>query len=60
MRHSTGNRKEVMRYIYIYLIYMGSYIYMIYQSAVFHVVKAMVFTVVVYGCESWTIKKTEC
>ena len=25
-----------------------------------HLVKAMVFPVVVYGCESWTIKKTEC
>ena len=24
-----------------------------------HLVKAMVFPVVVYGCESWTIKKTE-
>ena len=24
-----------------------------------HVVKAMVFPVVMYGCESWTIKKTE-
>ena len=24
-----------------------------------HVIKAMVFPVVVYGCESWTIKKTE-
>ena len=23
-------------------------------------VKAMVFLVVVYGCESWTIKKAEC
>ena len=23
-------------------------------------VKAMVFTVVMYGCESWTIKKSEC
>ena len=23
-------------------------------------VKAMVFTVVVYGCESWTVKKAEC
>ena len=31
-----------------------------YQSAVFPVVKAMVFTVVMYGCEGWTIKKTEC
>ena len=26
----------------------------------FHVVKAIVFPVVVYGCESWTIKKAEC
>ena len=25
-----------------------------------HIVKAMVFSVVVYGCESWTIKKGEC
>ena len=25
-----------------------------------HVVKAMVFPVVMYGCKSWTMKKTEC
>ena len=25
-----------------------------------HLVKAMVFLVVVYGCESWSVKKTEC
>ena len=25
-----------------------------------HLVKAVVFPVVMYGCESWTIKKTEC
>ena len=25
-----------------------------------HLVKAMVFLVVMYGCESWTIKKVEC
>ena len=25
-----------------------------------HLVKAMVFTVVMYRCESWTIKKVEC
>ena len=24
-----------------------------------HIAKAMVFPVVMYGCESWTIKKTE-
>ena len=25
-----------------------------------HIVKAMIFVVVMYGCDSWTIKKTEC
>ena len=25
-----------------------------------HLVKALVFPVVMYGCESWTIKKAEC
>ena len=25
-----------------------------------HLVKAMVFPVVMYGCENWTIKKAEC
>ena len=25
-----------------------------------HLVKVMVFTVVIYGCESWTIKEAEC
>ena len=25
-----------------------------------HLVKAMVFPVVMYGCEGWTIKKAEC
>ena len=26
----------------------------------FHLVKAIVFPVVMYGCESWTVKKAEC
>ena len=26
----------------------------------FHLFKAMVFPVVTYGCESWTVKKAEC
>jgi len=26
----------------------------------FHIVKAMAFPVVMYGCESWTVKKAEC
>ena len=25
-----------------------------------HIVKAKVFTVVMHGCESWTVKKAEC
>ena len=25
-----------------------------------HLVKAMVFPVVIYGCQSWTVKKAEC
>ena len=25
-----------------------------------HLVKAMVFPVVIYGCESWTVRKAEC
>ena len=25
-----------------------------------HLVKAMVYPVVMYGCESWTVKKVEC
>ena len=30
-----------------------------YLSTKVHLVKAMVFPVVMYGCESWTIKKAE-
>ena len=29
-------------------------------KVLFKIVKAMVFPVVMYGCESWTIKKAEC
>ena len=29
-------------------------------SSKVHLVKAMIFPVVMYGCESWTIKKAEC
>ena len=29
-------------------------------STKLHLVKAMVLPVVMYGCESWTIKKAEC
>ena len=30
------------------------------SSTKFHLVKVMVFPVVMYGCESWTVKKGEC
>ena len=30
------------------------------MPATVHIVKAMVFPVVMYGCENWTIKKAEC
>ena len=29
-------------------------------TKVLHLVKAMVFPVVICGCESWTVKKAEC
>ena len=29
-------------------------------STKFHLVKAVVFPLVMYGCESWTVKKAEC
>ena len=29
------------------------------MSTKFHLVKAMVFPIVMYGCESWTIKRAE-
>ena len=39
---------------------LENFIYLsIYPDKV-HLVKAMVFPVVMYGCESWTIKKAEC
>ena len=31
-----------------------------YFSTKVHLVKAMVFPVVIYGCESWTVKMAEC
>ena len=30
------------------------------MSTKVHIVKAMVFPVVMHGCESWTMKKAEC
>ena len=30
------------------------------KSTVVHLIKAMVFPVVMYGCQSWTVNKAEC
>ena len=53
-------------YIYIHTyIYVCVYIYIfksrdITLTTKVHLVKAMVSPVVVYGCDSWTVKKAEC
>ena len=33
---------------------------LLYQPTKVHLVKGVVFPVVMYGCENWTIKKAEC
>ena len=37
-----------------------NHIDLLYYLLKVHVIKAVVFPVVMYGCESWTIKKAEC
>ena len=43
-----GRLKRKGTYVYLWLIYVHV-----------HLVKAMVFPGVMYGCESWTVKKAE-
>ena len=40
--------------------YIYNYTYLVILPTKDHLVKAMVFPVVMYGCESWTVKKAEC
>ena len=54
---------EIYIYIYIYIYkhththtHIYIYIYIITLSTKINIVKAMVFPVVMYGCESWTIQ----
>ena len=57
-----------MQYMYIYTyVYRNTYVYIYTYTHIYtiflHVnliVKATVFPVVTYRCESWTIKKAEC
>ena len=32
----------------------------IFLQTKFHIVRTIIYPVVLYGCESWTMKKTEC
>ena len=44
------------------IIMVGSLIFtyfLVMCKVLFHLVKAVIFPVVVYGCENWTIKKVE-
>ena len=41
------------------MIYLGSILESITLPTKVHLVKAMVFPMVMYGCESWTIKSAE-
>ena len=47
--------RKVMTYLYIILKSRD-----ITLPTKVHLVKAMVFPAVMYGCESWTVKKAEC
>ena len=47
--------RKVMTYLYI-ILKSGD----ITLPTKVHLVKAMVFPAVMYGCESWTVKKAEC
>ena len=40
--------------------YVSSFLKDITLPTKVHLVKAIVFPVVLYGCKSWTIKKVEC
>ena len=44
----------------ICFIYLFKFYFIFNLSTKVHLVKAMVFPVVMYGCESWTVKKAEC
>ena len=44
----------------MYLIYNLVYSWIPHICLCVRLVKAMVFPVVMYGCESWTVKKAEC
>ena len=71
MEQWTGSKlgKEYNKVIYCHLVYLTSVLANLNSILKGRditlptkacLVKAMVFPVVMYGCESWTIKKAEC
>ena len=65
--HLTSQRSYTRLNVNKYLVYGRPYLFIsilksrdITLPTKVCLVKAMVFTVVMYGCESWTIKKAEC
>ena len=70
MSHGTDNLVVIFSYLIWFELLLGKKVMTnldsIFKSRDFtlptkvHLVKAMVFPVVMYGCESWTVKKTEC
>ena len=58
---SIGKRRKLhITFPYIKQIYKESMCQMFTLPTKVCLVKAMVFPVVMYGCESWTVKKAEC
>ena len=56
--HTEWNKTDKEKYHIIWLICLKSRDITLLTKV--HLVKVMVFPVVMYGCESWTIKKAEC
>ena len=68
--HKESDMTEQLTFSYTY-VNVYSCMYFVYLDSILksrditlptkvHQVKAMVFPVVMYGCESWTVKKAEC
>ena len=57
----VNSRRSCRSYSQLFFIYLDSILKTrdITLLTIVHLVKAMVFPVVMYGCESWAIKKAE-
>ena len=56
--------KIVYMFVYVKIlfkwVYVSAFSLLNLSSLKVYLVKAMVFPVVMYGCERWTLKKAEC